>query len=373
MTKKDHKTQENYIESKIRSFKKWRLKPRIILSMVFTLLVFGILVITMLIVTLLLFIGMHFGIITLSHGPSLMIPILIFGITAIITGTLVATLLSGIPIRPIDRLVNGMDKLASGDYQTQIDMGKSAIGQRLTTSFNALADELNQTEMLRSDFVNNMSHEYKTPMVSIRGFAKLIQKGNLSQEKEDEYLNIIIAEIDRLSSLSTNILYLTKVENQKILTDIDYFNLSEQIRSSILLLEEKWTRKNLHFELKFPEVFIHANEEMLKQVWINLIDNAIKYSPEGQRVDIYVVENQASTIIAVSNQGETIAQDNFNRIYGKFWQADPSRNKEGSGIGLSIVKSIVQLHNGNIQVESDNQCTTFTVTLNKYPYIKDED
>ncbi|UUX35345.1 sensor histidine kinase [Fundicoccus culcitae] len=364
----------NVIRRLIQTFKSWLFKPRILLSLIFTLLVFAILVITVFIVMTLLAIGLHFGWLQPEHGPSVFVPILTFGIAAIITGTLVATLISGIPIRPINKLVSSMDKLAEGDYSTQIDLGKSKIGQRVSKSFNALANELSQTEMLRSDFVNNISHEYKTPMVSISGFAKLIRKGNLTKEKENEYLDIIIDEINRLSSLSTNILYLTKVENQKILTDIDYFNLSEQIRSSILLLEEKWTRKNLEFDLEFPEITVLANEEMLKQVWINLIDNAIKFSPTDSVIHIKIQQDNAHTLTQITNHGDPIPPEDLQRIYGKFWQGDSSRAKEGSGIGLSIVKSIVTLHAGEVRVSSDEQATIFSVqiplnpTPNKYPY-----
>lgn len=151
-----------------------------------------------------------------------------------------------------------------------------------------MAEELENTQMLRSDFINNFSHEFKTPIVSIAGFAKLLRRGNLTDAQKEEYLAIIEEESLRLAAMATNVMNLTKVENQTILTDLTTFNLSEQIRACVLLLEEKWSRKELDLDLEFPEYTIRANEELLKQVWINLLDNAIKYSPNYGEIGVRI-------------------------------------------------------------------------------------
>ena len=228
-----------------------------------------------------------------------------------------------------------------------------------------MAEELEGTEMLRSDFVNNFSHEFKTPIVSIAGFVKLLRRGNLTKEQKEEYLAIIEEESLRLASMASNVLSLTKVENQTILTEVKVYNLSEQIRSCLLLLENKWTKKNTEFSLEFGEVNISADEELLKQVWINLLDNAIKFSPEGSAVEIFIAENDDTVSVKITNTGSEISQEHIGKIFGKFYQADESHSGEGNGVGLAVVKRIVELHSGKVTAESENNTTTFTVFLPK--------
>ena len=169
----------------------------------------------------------------------------------------------------------------------------------------------------------------------------------------------------RLSSMASNILNLTKIENQSILTDIVRYNLSEQVRSAVLLLEEKWALKNIDLQLDFEEYMIEANEEMLMQVWINLIDNAIKFSPNAGTVGLEIVDTGTAFSVKVSNTGSDIPPEKIEKIFAKFYQADESHATQGNGIGLAIVNSIVKLHDGDISVESNNGNTSFTVTLPK--------
>lgn len=184
-------------------------------------------------------------------------------------------------LKPIKRIIDQLDRLASGDFKTRLHFGKPIADhptfKQVEKSFNRAAEELDYTEMLRSDFINNFSHEFKTPIVSIAGFAKLLRRGNLTDEQKEEYLEVIEEESLRLSAMANNVLNLTRVENQTILTEVTRFNLSEQIRGAVLLLAEKWTPKNLYMDMQFGEHMICANEELLKQVWINLLDNAIKF------------------------------------------------------------------------------------------------
>ncbi|WP_455716352.1 HAMP domain-containing sensor histidine kinase, partial [Anaerosporobacter sp.] len=284
--------------------------------------------------------------------PNIFFPTIAFGISSIIIGTIVATIFSRIPLKPVNTIINGMNKLASGDYKTRIDLGHIPISLEISNSFNTLACELENTEMLRSDFVNNFSHEFKTPIVSICGFAKLLQKESITKEQQKEYLDIIVEESTRLSEMATKVLNLTKVENQNILTDITCFNLSEQIRNCILILENKWSKKGLTIVADFDEYMTDACEELLKQVWINLVDNAIKFSPENGEIHIVITKLTDKITVSIKNNGPEMSEEEITRIFDKFWQGDTSHTSEGNGIGLSIARRIVQLHKGTISVES---------------------
>ncbi len=220
-------------------------------------------------------------------------------------------------------------------------------------------------EMLRTDFINNVSHEFKTPIVSIRGFAKALKWEDLTEEERNEYLDIIISETERLSSLSANMLYLSKIEQQTILTDKKRLNLSEQIRLVIALLDQKFAAKNIEVNFDAREYDVAGNEEMLRQVWINLLDNAIKFSPCGGRIDVCVQETEHGTIVRIRDQGKGIPPDIQAHIFDKFYQGDRSHSTDGNGLGLSIVKKIIDLHGGDISVQSCGSGSTFTVTLNK--------
>ena len=271
------------------------------------------------------------------------------------------------PLKPVSNIILQMNRLARGDFKARVRIAKPfssvAAFHEVEESFNKMAEELESTEMLRSDFINNFSHEFKTPIVSISGFAKLLKRGNLTEEQKTEYINIIEEESVRLATMANNVLNLTKVENQTILTDLSRFNLSEQIRSSVLLLEDKWIRKETELFLEMEEVQIQANEELLKQVWINLIDNAIKFSPNRGFVRIGIIEKDGRVFVCISNSGKAISEENQKKIFHKFYQADESHSGEGNGIGLAIVKRIVELHGGEITVQSENETVSFTVSL----------
>lgn len=274
-----------------------------------------------------------------------------------------------IPLKPIHTLVSHMNRLAEGDFKTRIQ-GKGALANHpyvseINESFNKLAEELENNEMLRSDFINNFSHEFKTPIVSIAGFAKLLRRGNLTEEQKVTYLASIEEESIRLASMATNVLNLTKVENQTILTDVTTFNLSEQVRSAVLLLENKWTVNEIDLNLDFDEYTVEGSEELLKQVWINLVDNAIKFSPKGGTVTLDICESGDFVTVTVANTGSEIPPEKREKIFGKFYQADESHATEGNGIGLAVVKRVVELHGGCVEVTSSEGMTTFAVSLPK--------
>ena len=296
---------------------------------------------------------------------------LVTALISLVMGAALVVILSKIPLNPVNKFVNGLNSLAAGNFKTRISyrgpLANHPTVMEVTESFNKLAKELENTEMLRSDFINNFSHEFKTPIVSIAGFAKLLQKGNLTEEQKMQYLNAIEEESMRLSCMATNILNMTKIENQEILTDVTKFNLSEQIRFAVLLMEEQWSKKNMELQLDFDEHMIEANEELLKQVWINLVGNAVKFAPRCATVAVDICETAQSFIVSVSNTGQDIPPEKQKKLFNKFYQADESHAQEGSGVGLAIVKKIVDLHCGWVSVKSENGMTVFTVELPKKP------
>ncbi len=292
--------------------------------------------------------------------------IISFSIFCFAMGIGLSMLLGKFLITPVRKLITGMTKLSEGDFTTRISLGKYVDSTtELSKTFNILATQLQNTEMLRSDFVNNFSHEVKTPLVSVTGLVSLLKNDKLSNEKRKQYIELIEEEIQRLSSMTTNMLNLSKLEKQEIVPDKSNFNLSEQIRTCVLLLEKKWTKKRTRLSLDFDEHTLYANEDLLKQVWINLIDNAIKFSKDKGKVEISAFEDNENISVAISNTGEKIKDEDLAKIFNKFYQGDTSRHKEGHGIGLSIVSRIVYLHNGTINVTSSEEKTVFTVVLPK--------
>lgn len=293
--------------------------------------------------------------------------LMVLGISAFMGYGLAVLLGSTVLLKPINRLVSAMDSLASGNFDTRLDFKGTVFNndsfRSIASGFNSMAEELGSTEMLRSDFINNFSHEFKTPIVSIAGFCDLLRSEDLSDEERDHYLSIIGQESRRLSSLATNILNLTKIENQNILTDISEFNLSEQIRSALLLLESKWGTRGIIPSLEFDEINIRANEQLLKEVWLNLLDNAIKFSPDGGEIAVAMTERFGRITVSITNSGDEIPADAREKIFRKFYQADESHSTEGSGVGLAVVKKVVELHHGSVRVSCLDGKTTFTVSL----------
>ena len=272
---------------------------------------------------------------------------LIIAAISLVGGTLMALLLGTFPLRSVSEMTQGLHRLASGDYDVRIEpkgiMATIAPLRDMVESFNATASELAGTEMLRSDFINNFSHEFKTPIVSIAGFASLLRQGDLTRAEQLEYLDIIESESKRLADMATNVLNMTKVENQAILTDVSTFNLSEQLRTCVLLLERKWEKKNLEMNLDLEEYTVSGNQELLRQVWVNLLDNAIKFSPECQTVEVSALETENDVTVSICNTGSYIPPEQQEAIFRKFYQADRSHNSEGNGIGLAVVKRVVEL------------------------------
>ncbi|MCC8111163.1 MAG: HAMP domain-containing histidine kinase [Ruminococcus sp.] len=295
--------------------------------------------------------------------------LLMIALVSAIIGFLITFFSSRVSLKPVNQLINQLERLARGDFRARVKFGKpvsiTPAFQEIESCFNMAAEELECTEMMRKDFINNFSHEFKTPIVSIAGFAKLLRVGDLTDEEKADYLAIIEEESLRLSYMATNVLNLTKVENQTILSDVSRYNLSEQLRSAILILSDMWMQKNLNLNVEFDEYMINANKELMEQVWINLLNNAIKFSDTNGIITVKIEEQDGEIIVSISNQGKEIPSESMDKIFNKFYQADESHFTEGNGIGLAIVKKVVFLHSGTISVESENGLTIFTVVLPK--------
>ncbi len=286
------------------------------------------------------------------------------GFASIITGIVLFYFTSNIMLRPVNEILDGMSKLSDGKYDTRLKYADGSILEPVYNSFNTLAQELQNVEIIQSDFVNNFSHEFKTPLMSINGLIGLMRNNELPREKQLEYLSIIEEETDRLSLLTTNVLNITKLENQEILADKHRYNVSEQIRMCVLLLERQWTAKNLNLAMDFDEYFIDANEDLMKQVWLNILDNAVKFADDGGALEIKIAARGDGMLeVGIGNSGPEISESDREKIFNKFYQADKSHSKSGNGIGLSIVKRIVELHKGAVSVGRDGELTVFTVAL----------
>ena len=345
-------------------------RHRLSLTLLFAGLVFAVLFVTMLVITGVIILLVHQDVLEPGSSPAKFDGYLTaIALISIAVGTVLAATAGRIPLRTVNTIINAMNRLASGDYQTRLHfsgpLARYPVSRELTDSFNKMAAELESTETLRADFINNFSHEFKTPIVSIAGFAKLLKHGKLTEAERQEYLDIIESESLRLSDMATSVLNATKVENQEILTDVTRFNLSEQLRECVLILERRWEPKGLELRLDFDEHEICANEELLKQVWLNLLDNAFKFTPTGGWVELRIDALPEQLRVSIVNSGSYIPPEKRETIFRKFYQADESHATEGNGIGLAVVQRVVSLHHGGVLVDSGDGQTAFIVSLPK--------
>lgn len=296
--------------------------------------------------------------------PEFWHPFPLIAVLSAVVGTILAFFLSHIRLKPVCELIEAINQLADGNFEVRVHLDLNPEFMHLSDSFNRMAQELENTELLRSDFINNFSHEFKTPIVSLRGFAKMLKNDRLSTEQRNEYLDIIINESTRLAQLSSNMLNLSKIEKMNILSDMQVFNLSEKIRQSILLLESKWQKKELQLIIEIDELTYYGNEDLLNQVWINLIDNAIKFSSQNGKIKLKLFFKDPHVIFQVIDNGCGMNEETKQHIFDRFYQGDRSHSVEGNGIGLTVAERIVHLHGGGLLVRSEAGIgTTFTVFL----------
>jgi len=265
--------------------------------------------------------------------------------------------------KPITLLNDSLDEVSKGNFTLKLN-NKSRIKEirKMMTHYNNMTDELASIEMFRSDFINSVSHEFKTPLAAIEGYATLLQDENLTFDERQNYTSYIINSTKRLTNLSSNILKLSRLENQEILLEKTTFNLAEQIRTVILTLERDWAEKNHELEIELDELNYHGNQDLLFQVWLNLIYNAIKFTPEAGIIKISLTKENEQIVMSVTDNGIGISPESRKRIFEKFYQSDKSHNSNGNGLGLALVRRIVHLHEGIINAYSAvNVGSTFTV------------
>lgn len=305
----------------------------------------------------------------LVFGVALKDLILLF--CALFLGITLIAVFSKRTASPIAALSRAATEIASGNLKVHVEESdrKDEIGE-LQRQFNLMVRELQSNEYLKKDFISNVSHEFKTPLAIIGGYADLLTEDNISEKDRKEYAAMIVSESKRLTKLTSNILKLSRLNQDKIPAKFSEFSLDEQIRQCLLLLEPKWSGKNLEFQLELESVAYVGDKELLSEVWLNLIDNAIKFSPADAVISIQLKQNTSSGYeIRIVDQGIGMDEKTKKRIFEQFYQGDTSHKQEGNGLGLAIALKILELHHGRIDVQSELQKgSAFLITL---PYYYD--
>nr|WP_312578462.1 HAMP domain-containing sensor histidine kinase [Sedimentibacter sp.] len=271
--------------------------------------------------------------------------------------------------KPIIEIGKAARKVANGDFSVRIsslrkDNKKDEI-EVLIEDFNKMVEELSTIETLKGDFIANISHEIKTPLALIQNYASALRKEGLSQEEKQEYIKTIIDASQRLSNLVTNVLKLNKIESQEIIQMETYF-LDEQLRCSILALESKFDEKDIEIDVDLDEVIITTDESLMEIVWNNFLTNAIKFTEPHGAVKVKLKQNSKNIIVSVSDTGCGMKEETCKHIFDRFYQGDTSHSSEGNGLGLSLVKRVIDLVGGKVKIESEvGKGTTFTVILSR--------
>ena len=332
------------------------------ITVVFSAMVFLILVITVFLTNLFIILLLRSGILT-NPRPELIL--LVSALVSIIVGTIFSQVIGKRPLKFIQNIDNATKEVVKGNFEVRLSDNIQAEELRsVAQNFNKMIQELSNTEIFRTDFIENVSHEFKTPCSAIEGYATLLQNNSLTEEKRTEYTNRILFNTRRLSNLTGNILLLSRLENQDIEVKKETFSLDEQLREVILLFESQWIEKELDLDIDLCTVNYTGNREMLMQVWQNIFGNAMKFVPDRGQIRVLLSTDRRSVKISIVDNGIGMSKDVLKRIYEKFYQADSSRNEIGNGLGLTLAKRIVDLHGGTISVSSEiGKGTAFTVTL----------
>ena len=273
-----------------------------------------------------------------------------------------------LPLRKLTKLTK---EIENGNYNvdtkgiTNFYSKRTDVGA-LVDAFGEMTQELSSTEIFRSDFIHNFSHEFKTPIISIRGFAKQLCENDLSDEQKKEFAKIILDESEHLANMSSNVLLLSRLESQEIITDKELFSLDEQLRNCMLIFEEQWSEKNIEIIMDLDEVEYFQNQDLLFHVWTNLIGNAVKFTPENGNIEVCCHHSNDCIYVKIKDNGIGMSSDTAAHIFEKFYQGDLSHATNGNGLGLPLVKQILSMMNGRITVDSAlDKGTSFTVSLPK--------
>lgn len=276
----------------------------------------------------------------------------------------VLAVVSAMLYRRMEKLINGLDEVAKGNLDVELSLKYSGEYKAIYENFNRMVKELKNADEQQKQFMKDFSHEFKTPINSVKGMAEYLAVNELPKKEEKEYLNIMAKEAGRLSQLSQNTLLLSKLENMELIQKKEKYRLDSQIRNCAILQLPAFETKYISLEVNLPEIWYFGNEELLDEVWTNLLDNARKYSSEHTTIFINGRKTEEGIWIEVKDEGQGMDDDIVSHIFERYYQGDDSHETSGFGLGLSIVKRIVELSGGSIRVESRaGKGTSFFVYL----------
>ena len=290
-------------------------------------------------------------------------PILFIGVASIFIGSMMSVLIYNYIFHDFDKYLKAMRQVARGNFEVKMPQSDNYLNE-MYESFNIMVQSLKSIETLKTDFISNFSHEFKTPISSICGFAKLLKNPSLSEDERNDYINIIITESNRLTYLAQNTLALSKLENQELVFEKKRYFLDEQLRTCVLLFQTELEEKSIDVDISEDEVAYYGNEALLSQLWINLISNSIKFTPVGGKIQITASGAADNVVVSVTDTGCGMEAETIAHVFEKFYQGEKSRTVAGNGLGLSIVKKILQIADGKIEIHSEiGKGSKFTVTL----------
>ena len=294
--------------------------------------------------------------------------ILMFGVIVLIMSVVMGVALSfaysAIIVKSSKPYLDALQKVAEGDFSIRIEDSKAFANLGIASNFNYMVSQLASVETLRESFVSDFSHEFKTPIVSISGFAKLLKDPSLTAEQRNEFLDVIIDESNRLVELSESVLLLNRLDSQEITKE--QYLLDEQVRQCVLLFQQQCENKGIELEVELEAITLNSNYKLLSQVIVNLLSNAVKFTDAGGKVSVKCYSMGLNAVLEVKDTGCGMSEETKVNIFNKFFQGDKSHTTPGNGLGLCIVKKVVELLGGTIFVESKlGEGSTFTILLLK--------
>lgn len=333
-----------------------KINNRFKMTFMLTLLILFVIVTSLALVYLTIIISNHIGLVAYSSLGIWFMLALVF-LLALCFAILISKLTVGRVVKPLSEMIEITDQIAKGNFNVSISPFDSKVinaseVEQLRQSINMMANELKNNEIFRLDFINNFSHEFKTPINCILGFAKQLQYDDLTKQQVLDYSDIIVKESQRLVNLSNNVLMITKLENNKVDRAISKYNLDEQLRDAILLLQHEWENKNIQLDLNLQPIIINNDKDLLAQVWTNLISNAIKFSNNDSSITINCYKYNNKNKVEIIDNGIGMSDYDIKHIYDKFYQADRSHSTSGNGLGMALVKNILKICHGQIEIES---------------------
>ncbi len=278
--------------------------------------------------------------------------VIIFFIITAISAMIIYAFLTKTTVNVSEQINTAVKKISSGDFTARIELSGNPEIDDFVESFNKMAEELDSLVILNRDFVSNFSHEFKTPIVSVKGYAQLLKESATLSDEQSQWLDIIIEESERLSNLSQNAMTLSKLDTSSITSKKQVINIEEDLSRAILLFDKQLTDKNIDFIADIRPIYLLADKSLTKEIWINLLSNAIKYTPKNGKIMIETIERDDYVFIMISDSGNGVARENIEKIFDRNFQENNTQKYLGNGLGLAITRRIVELHHGKISVES---------------------